>query len=90
VGAEGLSACADGPHGSRRLTWIIPRLAGGKTTAGPFVAVVDVSAAKRGALEARAWITTAEGQESGTEKNAAAFVQHVTLDRPFSPHAGSR
>jgi hypothetical protein len=41
VGFEGLGRCA---RDGQRLTWTIPRLAGGKTTAGPFVAVVDVSA----------------------------------------------
>jgi hypothetical protein len=53
LGAEGLGRCAS--DGSR-LTWTLPRLSGGKTTAGPFGATVDLSALKPGPLQATAWI----------------------------------
>jgi len=53
LGAEGLGRCAK--DGSR-LTWTIPRLSGHKTTAGPFVAVLDVSTLKPGKLVATAWV----------------------------------
>jgi hypothetical protein len=44
LGAEGLARCAkDGG----RLTWTVPRLSGGKATAGPFVAVVEVPEVER-------------------------------------------
>ena len=53
VGAEGLGRCAtDGA----RLTWTLPKLSGGKTTAGPFGAVVDVTALSPGRFEVKAWI----------------------------------
>lgn len=45
LGSEGLGRCAQ--DGSR-LSWTLPRLSGGKTTAGPFVAVLDVSRVQRG------------------------------------------
>jgi hypothetical protein len=53
-----------------RLVWTLPRVAGGKTTAGPFVAVVDVSGLKAGPLPAAASVTP------GT-----ALVQDVTLQK---------
>lgn len=37
-----------------RLTWTLPRVSGGKMTAGPFVAVVDVSGVKPGVFKATA------------------------------------
>jgi hypothetical protein len=49
LGAEGLGRCST--DGSR-LSWSLPRLSGGKTTAGPFGAVVDVSALPPGRFEA--------------------------------------
>jgi hypothetical protein len=53
LGAEGLGRCAtDGA----RLTWALPRLSGGKATAGPFGVVVDVSALPPGRFEATASI----------------------------------
>ena len=52
LGVEGLGRC--GNVGSR-LTWTLPRLSGGKTTAGPFGAVVDVSAVPPGRFEVTAW-----------------------------------
>jgi Serine aminopeptidase, S33 len=68
VGFEGLGRCAkDG----RRLSWTIPRLAGGKTTAGPFVAVVDVSALPAGPFGA-----TVEVAQTGV------LPQEVTLQKP--------
>lgn len=53
MGTEGLGRCTN--VGSR-LTWTLPRLSGGKTTAGPFGAAVDVSVLPAGRLEASAWI----------------------------------
>jgi alpha-beta hydrolase superfamily lysophospholipase len=53
LGAEGLARCAK--DGSR-LTWTLPRLSGGKTTAGPFVAVVDIASLKPGKFAATAWV----------------------------------
>jgi hypothetical protein len=53
VGVEGLGRCAtDGA----RVTWTLPKLSGGKTTAGPFGAVVDVTALSPGRFEVKAWI----------------------------------
>lgn len=49
LGAEGLGRCA---NAGQRLTWTLPRLSGGKTTAGPFGAVIDVSSLKPGPFEA--------------------------------------
>ena len=62
LGAEGLGRCAkdDG-----RLVWTVPRLSGGKTTAGPFVAVVDVSRVKPGVFTA-----TAAVEHPGTLRQA--------------------
>jgi alpha-beta hydrolase superfamily lysophospholipase len=53
LGGEGLGRCA---KDQSRLTWTLPRLSGGKATAGPFVAVVDVSRLKPGRFEAQAWV----------------------------------
>jgi hypothetical protein len=35
---------------------MLPRLSGGKATAGPFVAVAEVSRLKPGPFEAEAWV----------------------------------
>jgi predicted alpha/beta-fold hydrolase len=48
LGAEGFGRCASD---RLRLTWTIPRIPGGKTTAGPFVAVIDVASLKPGPFE---------------------------------------
>jgi hypothetical protein len=64
---EGLGRCA---KEGNRLSWTIPRLSGGKTTAGPFVAVVDVSDLKPGRFAA----TVAVAQEGAT-------LQEVTLEK---------
>jgi hypothetical protein len=53
IGTVGIGRCAvNGSH----LTWTIPTLAGGNTTAGPFAAVVDVSGLSPGRLEMNASI----------------------------------
>jgi alpha-beta hydrolase superfamily lysophospholipase len=53
IGTVGIGRCAvTGTH----LTWTIPTLAGGNTTAGPFAAVVDVSTLPAGRLEVNASI----------------------------------
>jgi pimeloyl-ACP methyl ester carboxylesterase len=53
TGTEGIGRCTiAGP----RLTWTLPKVAGGKTTAGPFGAVVDVSALSPERFEATASI----------------------------------
>jgi pimeloyl-ACP methyl ester carboxylesterase len=68
VGFEGLGRCT---RDGRRLTWTIPRLAGGKTTAGPFTAVVDVSSLSPGEFAA-----TVEVEQTGV------LAQDVTLQKP--------
>ena len=51
VGTVGIGRCAvSGTH----LTWTLPTLAGGNTAAGPFGAVVDVSALSAGRFEVTA------------------------------------
>ena len=51
IGSVGIDRCAaDGT----RLTWTIPTLAGGNTTAGPFGVTVDVSALSAGRFEMNA------------------------------------
>jgi hypothetical protein len=62
LGAEGLGRCA---RDGNRLTWTLPRPSGGKTTAGPFVAVVDIAGLKPGRFAATAWV---ERQEVTLEK----------------------
>ena len=53
IGTVGIGRCAvNGSH----LTWTIPTLAGGNTTAGPFAAVVNVSALPAGRIEVNASI----------------------------------
>jgi hypothetical protein len=59
------------PQGKEsRLTWTIPRLSGGKTTAGPFIATVDVSSLKPGKFGA----TVALDQKD-------VVAQQVTLEK---------
>ena len=53
AGVEGLSPCS--VEGSR-VTWTIPRIAGGKTTAGPFVSVLGTAALKPGKFDVKSWI----------------------------------
>jgi len=64
------------------VSWTVPRLAGNKSTAGPFVAVIDVSGVKPGAFEARAWITMVDGSQGLDESMAAALPQSVKLSKP--------
>jgi len=53
VGVDGLSPCSiDGS----RITWTIPRIAGGKTTAGPFVSVLGTAVLKSGNFDVTSWI----------------------------------
>jgi len=78
AGFEGLGRCAtDGT----RLSWTLPRLTGGKTSAGPFVAVVDVSRMKKGPFATTVWVTTVERSLSLLEKDTVTIPQHVTLER---------
>lgn len=79
VGFEGLGRCTT--DGSR-VSWTVPRLAGNKSTAGPFVAAIDVSGVKPGAFEARAWITMVDGSQGLDESMAAALPQSVKLSKP--------
>jgi hypothetical protein len=67
AGVEGLNRC-----GIERdqATWTIPRLSGGKSTAGPFVSVVSTAALKPGKMEVKAWIDA-----------PGAIVQEVTLEK---------
>jgi pimeloyl-ACP methyl ester carboxylesterase len=53
LGTEGFGRC---DREGDRLTWTLPRLSGGKATAGPFVATIDVTDLKPGTFEATAWI----------------------------------
>jgi pimeloyl-ACP methyl ester carboxylesterase len=53
IGTVGIGRCAaNGTH----LTWTVPTLAGGNTTAGPFGVTVDVSALSAGRFEVNASI----------------------------------
>ena len=45
--SEGLGRCT---QDETQLSWALPRLSGGKSTAGPFVAVLDVSSLRRGSF----------------------------------------
>jgi hypothetical protein len=76
VRVEGLGRCASE---GVRLTWSLPRPAGGKVTAGPVVAAVDVSDLKPGPLPAAASV------EPG-----AALTQDVTLQKQSATAAGWR
>ena len=67
VGVEGLSPCS--VEGSR-LTWTIPKIAGGKTTAGPFVSVLGTAVLKPGKFDAKAWID-----------GSGMIPQEVTLEK---------
>jgi len=67
AGAEGLNRCA--VEGDR-VTWMIPRLSGGKATAGPFITVIGTTALKPGKIDAKAWIDA-----------PGAIVQEVTLEK---------
>ena len=53
VGVEGLSPCS--VEGSR-ICWTVPRVAGGKTTAGPFVSMFGTSTLKPGKFDVKSWI----------------------------------
>ena len=53
VGVEGLSPCS--VEGSR-IAWTIPRIAGGKTAAGPFVSVLGIAALKPGKFDVKSWV----------------------------------
>ena len=65
LGVEGLGRCsADGS----RLTWTLPKLAGGKATGGPFGAAIDVSALKPGRFEITAWIDQPTNQLATTRQ----------------------
>ena len=65
LGVEGLGRCStDGG----RLTWTLPKLPGGKTTGGPFGAVIDVSALKPGRFEISAWIDQPASQLATTRQ----------------------
>jgi pimeloyl-ACP methyl ester carboxylesterase len=68
LGSEGLGRCT---QDGARLSWALPRLSGGKTTAGPFVAVLDVSSLRRGPFEASV------GVEPGV-----VVPQEVSLEKP--------
>ena len=67
VGVEGLSPCS--VEGSW-LTWTIPKIAGGKTTAGPFVSVLGTAVLKPGKFDAKAWID-----------GSGMIPQEVTLEK---------
>ena len=73
LGAEGLGRCAKDRN---RLTWTIPRLSGGKTTAGPFVAVVDTAGLTPGRFTASVSVT------QGPPAPEGAIAQEVTLEKP--------
>ena len=53
VGVEGLSPCS--VEGGR-ISWTVPRIAGGKTTAGPFVAELGTATLKPGKFDVKSWI----------------------------------
>jgi pimeloyl-ACP methyl ester carboxylesterase len=67
VGVEGLSPCS--VEGSR-ITWTIPKIAGGETTAGPFVSVLGTAALKPGKFDVKTWIDA-----------AGVIPQEVTLEK---------
>jgi hypothetical protein len=73
LGSEGLGRCAKDRN---RLTWTIPRLSGGKTTAGPFVAVVDTAGLTSGRFTASVAVT------QGPPASEGAGAQEVTLEKP--------
>ena len=79
------------------LTWTLPTLAGGNTTAGPFGAVVDVSALSAGRFEVTAsvdhpaipMVTTARRYGWRRSKRAAALlglgIEPPTVRRGHGP-----
>jgi pimeloyl-ACP methyl ester carboxylesterase len=67
AGMEGLNPCrieAD------KLTWTIPKLSGGKSTAGPFVAVLGTASLQPGKVDVKAWLDMPQ-----------TIVQEVTLEK---------
>jgi predicted alpha/beta-fold hydrolase len=78
VGFEGLGRCTR--EGSR-VSWTVPRLAGNKATAGPFVAAIDVSGLKPRVFETRAWVTAVDQAEDFAEAVAAVQPQHIRLPK---------
>jgi pimeloyl-ACP methyl ester carboxylesterase len=67
AGMEGSNPCrieAD------KLTWTIPKLSGGKSTAGPFVAVLGTAALKPGKVDVKAWLDMPR-----------TIIQEVTLEK---------
>jgi hypothetical protein len=79
VGFEGLGRCT---RDGSRVSWTVPRLAGNKATAGPFVATIDVSRVNPGMFETRAWVTTVDQSEEFSEAVTAAQPQHIQLTKP--------
>jgi hypothetical protein len=80
VGFEGLGRCETK---GERVRWTLPRLPGGKTTAGPFQLAVNVARVKPGAFEARAWIAIVEERPDAPEElEPAAIPQNVVLTKP--------
>jgi pimeloyl-ACP methyl ester carboxylesterase len=67
VGGEALTPCQ---VAGSQVTWTIPRLSGGKHTAGPFVMTISTVTLPSGKVEAKAWVDT-----PGT------IVQEVTLEK---------
>ena len=67
VGVDGLSPCS--VEGSR-ISWTIPRIAGGKTTAGPFVSVLGTAVLKAGNFDVTSWIDA-----------SGVIPQEVTLEK---------
>lgn len=79
AGSEGLARCTTVEE---RPTWALPLLFGGKSTAGPLVAVVDVSRVEAGFFEAT--ITAASLDEPGAvrAREGTAIPQRVRLRKP--------
>jgi predicted alpha/beta-fold hydrolase len=68
AGVEGLHPCR---IEGAQLIWTIPKLSGGKSTAGPFVAVISTAALKPGTVDVKTWLDV-----PGT------LAQEVTLEKP--------
>ena len=64
------------------MSWRVPRLAGSKATAGPFVVTVGVFGLTRGTFEVRSWITVVDRGEDFDEAMAAALRPSVRLHKP--------
>jgi hypothetical protein len=79
VGFEGLGRCT---RDGSRVSWTVPRLAGNKATAGPFVATIDVSRVNPGMFETRAWVTTVDQSEEFSEAMTAVQPQYIRLTKP--------